>query len=362
MTLPESSVLSRTLSGIAPVAHDVRAHAKQRLDQLAIPHWALGRLMDLALDLAAITGSMNPRVARKSIAVMAGDHGIVAAGVSKFPQAVTLEMVRNFVNEAASINALARQVGAKVTVVDAGVAGDLSELVESGKIVNKKVAPGTSNFAVGPAMSREQSIRAVEAGIEVAESLADQTDLFGTGDMGIGNTSPSSAIISVICGRSVAEVTGRGTGLDDDALAHKITTLEKALKLNQPNAQDALDVLSKVGGFEIGAIAGLILGAAAQRKPVMIDGIISSAGALIAHSLAPQCKDYMIAGHRSVEQGHKVALDFLGKHPLLDLDLRLGEGTGGAVAMNLVEAAVAILTEVATFEEAAVSQANNVKR
>jgi nicotinate-nucleotide--dimethylbenzimidazole phosphoribosyltransferase len=358
MTLPETSILGRTLATIAPVDGAARAKAKERLDQLAIPHWALGRLMDLALELAAITGSMKPDVSRKAIAVMAGDHGIVEAGVSKFPQAVTMEMVRNFTNEAASINALARQVGARVTVVDAGVSGDLSELVASGKIIDKKVAAGTSNFAKGPAMSREQAIRSIEAGIEVAESLAEQTDLFGTGDMGIGNTSPSSAIISVICGRSVAEVTGRGTGLDDEALAGKIAILEKALQLNQPNQQDGLDVLTKVGGFEIGAIAGLILGAAAQKKPVIIDGIISSAGALIAHSLSPQCKDYMIAGHCSIEQGHKVALDYIGKQPLLDLDLRLGEGTGGAVAMNLVEAAVAILTEVATFEEAAVSQSN----
>lgn len=358
MTLHESSLLNRTLAAIAPANRGARVKAKERLDQLAIPHWALGRLMDLALDLAAITGSLHPAVSRKSIAVMAGDHGIVAAGVSKFPQAVTLEMVRNFANEAASINALARQVGAKVTVVDTGVAGDLGELVACGKIIDKKIAPGTANFAEGPAMTREQAVRAIEAGIEVAQSLGDQTDIFGTGDMGIGNTSPSSAIISVICKYSVADVTGRGTGLDDDALANKIVILEKALKLNQPNPQDGLDVLAKVGGFEIGAIAGLILGAAAQKKPVVIDGIISSAGALIAHSLAPQCKDYMIAGHRSAEQGHRIALNFLDKKPLLDLDLRLGEGTGGAVAMNLVEAAVAILTEVATFEEAAVSQSS----
>lgn len=358
MSQIKSALLEQTLNSISSVDQKMREQAKLRLDQLAIPYWALGRLMDLALDLAAITGSMKPAVGRKSIAVMAGDHGIVKAGVSKFPQAVTVEMVRNFVNEKASINALARQAGAKVTVVDAGVAGDLSELASSGKILDKKVAFGTANFAEGPAMTHDQAVRSIEAGIEVAEALAAQTDMFGAGDMGIGNTSPSSAIISVICGRKVAEVTGRGTGLDDDALVSKIATLEKALALNQPDPKNGLEVLAKVGGFEIGAIAGLILGAAAQKKPVMIDGIISSAGALIANSLAPHCKDYMIAGHRSVEQGHMIALEFLGKQPLLDLDLRLGEGTGGAVAMNLVDAAVAILTEVATFEEAAVSQAN----
>ncbi len=358
MNPSKSSLLTQTLNAIILADAGVRQEALQRLEQLAIPHWALGRLMDLALDLAAITRSMKPQVERKSIAVMAGDHGIVASGVSKFPQAVTLEMVRNFVNEAASINALARQVGAKVTVVDAGVAGDLSDLADSGKLISKKVALGTANFAEGPAMSREQALRSIEVGIEVASQLADETDLFGTGDMGIGNTSPSSAIISVLCDRSVADVTGRGTGLDGEALFSKVATLEKALALNQPDPADGLDVLAKVGGFEIGAIAGLILGAAAQRKPVMIDGIISTAGALIAHSLSPASKDYMIAGHCSVEQGHLIALNYLGKEPLLNLNLRLGEGTGGALAMNLVEAAVAILTEVATFEEAAVSQAD----
>ncbi|MCD6526039.1 MAG: nicotinate-nucleotide--dimethylbenzimidazole phosphoribosyltransferase [Desulfuromonas sp.] len=360
MTLPEQHLLTTTLSAITPTNAKMRQTARQRLDQLAIPHWALGRMMNLAEDLAAITSSMQPNIKRKSIAVMAGDHGIVAAGVSKFPQAVTMEMVRNFVNEAASINALARQVGAQVTVVDAGVAGDLSELAKSDKIISKKVALGTANFAEGPAMSREQAIQSIEAGIEVAEQLADSTDLFGTGDMGIGNTSPSSAIIATLCDRSIADVTGRGTGLDDEALNAKVATLEKALALNQPDPRDGIDVLAKVGGFEIGAIAGLILGAAAQHKPVMIDGIISTAGALIAASLSPASVEYMIAGHCSVEQGHRIALECLGKQPLLDLDLRLGEGTGGAIAMNLVEAAVAILTEVATFEEAAVSQPKEI--
>lgn len=356
MTQQNQSLLYTTINQIVPSDTATRQAARQRLNQLAIPQGSLGQLVDLAEDLAAMTGSMQPKIQRKSIAVMAGDHGIVAAGVSKFPQAVTVEMVRNFINEAASINALARQVGAKVVVVDVGVAGDLSEFERNGKIIAKKVAFGTANFAQGPAMSHEQAIQSIEVGIEVAQQLAATTDLFGTGDMGIGNTSPSSAIIAALCQRTVAEVTGRGTGLDDTQLNAKIATLEKALMLNQPNPNDGLDVLAKVGGFEIGAIAGLILGAAAQKKPVVIDGIISTAGALIAANLCPASKDYMIAGHRSVELGHHVALAHLNKQPLLDLQLRLGEGTGGAIAMNLVEAAVAILTEVATFEEAAISQ------
>jgi len=351
------SLLTTTIAAILPSDTAMRQQAHQRLEQLAIPHWSLGSMLDLAEDLAAITSSMHPAVKRKSIVVMAGDHGIVAAGVSKFPQAVTVEMVRNFVNEKASINALARQVGAQVTVVDVGVAGDLSNLQAAPSLLHMKIAPGTANFTTGPAMSRAQAIRAIEVGIDVANQLAATTDLFGTGDMGIGNTSPSSAIIATLCQRTLADVTGRGTGLDDVALAAKITTLQDAVTLNQPDASDGLDVLAKVGGFEIGAIAGLILGAAAQRKPVVIDGIISTAGALIAASLAPTSVDYMIAGHCSVEQGHRIALETLGKRPLLDLDLRLGEGTGAAIAMNLVEAAVSILTEVATFEEAAISKA-----
>ncbi|MDT8335037.1 MAG: nicotinate-nucleotide--dimethylbenzimidazole phosphoribosyltransferase [Desulfurivibrionaceae bacterium] len=334
-----------------------REKARARLEQLTMPHWALGRLMDLALDLAGMTRSLKPPVDRKAVVVMAGDHGVVAEGVSRFPQEVTPQMVGNFVNGGAGINALARQVGAQVVVVDMGVAHDISAMVESGLVIDKKIGPGTANMAEGPAMSREQAVAAIEAGIEVAQSMADGIDLFGTGDMGIGNTTPSTAIVAALTGTPVAEVTGRGTGLDDDVFNHKIAVIEKALALNKPDPLDGLDVLAKVGGFEIGGIAGLILGAAANRKPIMVDGFISTAGALIACSLAPACKDYIIAAHRSVEQGHRIMHDHLGCEPLLDLNMRLGEGTGGALAMNVVEAARRVLTEVATFEEAAVSEA-----
>jgi nicotinate-nucleotide--dimethylbenzimidazole phosphoribosyltransferase len=322
-----------------------------------MPHWALGRLMDLAVDLAGMTGSVRPPVARKTVVTMAGDHGIAGEGVSLYPQEVTLQMVYNFVRGGAGINALARLAGARVIVVDMGVAGDLGDLVRDGKILSKRVAAGTHSFASGPAMSREEALRAVEAGVEVALELGSSTDLFATGDMGIGNTTPSSAIISLFCGASVDEVTGHGTGLDDARRARKVRTIEKAVALNRPDTKDSLDVLAKVGGFEIGGIAGLILGAASMKKPVLVDGFISTAGALIAKHLAPAACDYMIASHRSMEQGHRIALECLGKRPLLDLDLRLGEGTGAALAMNLVEAAVRIMTEVATFEEAAVSKA-----
>lgn len=354
-----SCLLQETLSQIQPQDATWRARAKQRLDQLIMPHWALGRLMDLAVDLAGITRSMRPAVARKTIVVMAGDHGITAEGVSKYPPEVTGQMIHGFVAGMAGINALSRLAGSRVVVVDAGVAVDLSPLVQAGRILDKKVAAGTANFAREPAMSREQAIRSIEAGIEVVQSLADSVDLFGTGDMGIGNTSPSTAITAVLARTSVADVTGRGTGIDDSQLAHKIAVVERALALHQPNPADGLDVLSKVGGFEIGGIAGVILASAAQRKPVVVDGFISTAGALIACSLCPAARDYCIAAHRSQEVGHRAAHRLLDKEPLLDLQMRLGEGTGAALAMNLVEAAQRILTEVATFDEAHVSKASS---
>jgi nicotinate-nucleotide--dimethylbenzimidazole phosphoribosyltransferase len=350
--------LNKIINTIQPQNQTARAQAKGRLDQLTMPHWAMGRLMDLAVDLAGMTGSVRPPVARKAIITMAGDHGVVAEGVSKYPQEVTAQMAGNFVNGGAGINAMARLAGARVVVVDMGVAADLSGLALAGKIISKRVAPGTQNIAKGPAMSREQAQQAIEAGIEIVQELADSVDLFGVGDMGIGNTTPSAAIVAAITGATPATVTGRGTGLDDQQVAHKAAVIQRALEINRPNGKDGLDVLAKVGGFEIGGIAGVILGAAALRKPVVVDGFISTAGALIAHSLCPSSADYIIAAHRSAENGHHLMQRWLGKEPLLDLGLRLGEGTGGALAMNLVEAAVRILTEVATFEEAAVSHAD----
>jgi nicotinate-nucleotide--dimethylbenzimidazole phosphoribosyltransferase len=352
------SLLDETLKRIKPQDTDARAKARARLDQLTMPHWALGRLMNLAEDLAGMTGSIRPPVASKVIVTMAGDHGVTAEGVSKYPSEVTPQMVYNFVRGGAGINALAGQAGAKVLVVDMGVAADLSDLASSGKILSRRIGPGTENMAKGPAMSREEALKAIEAGIAVALDLGASTDLFGTGDMGIGNTTPSSAIVALLSGTSVREVTGRGTGIDDGQLEHKIEVIQRAIDVNRPDPRDALDVLSKVGGFEIGGIAGLVLGCASLRKPVLVDGFISTAGALIAQRLCPAAGDFMIAAHRSVERGHRVALAALGKEPLLDLDMRLGEGTGAALAMNLVEAAVRILTEVATFEEAMVSKAD----
>ncbi len=351
------NMLESFIKALKPQSSAYREQARNRLGQLTMPFWAMGRLMDLAVDLAGMTESMSPPVARRSVVVFAGDHGVVKEGVSKYPQEVTCQMVRNFVNGGAGINAMSRVVGAKVVVVDMGTAEPLDDLVRGDKILAHRIGPGTKNMAVGPAMTREEAVASVEAGIGVALKLAEHTDIFATGEMGIGNTTASSAITAVLTNQPVKQVTGRGTGLEETELLHKIEVIERALSLNKPNADDPLDVLAKVGGFEIGGIAGLILGAASLRKPVLLDGFISTAGGLLAHALCKLSAEFMIASHRSVEQGHAFALSHLGKSPLLDLDLRLGEGTGAALAMALVEASVRILTEVATFEEAAVSGA-----
>ncbi|MBS3800534.1 MAG: nicotinate-nucleotide--dimethylbenzimidazole phosphoribosyltransferase [Thioalkalivibrio sp.] len=351
---PESW-LTEGIRRIRPADPCWREQAQRRIHTLTMPPWALGRLLDLAVDLAGMTRSLSPAVARRAVVVMAGDHGMVAEGVSAFPQAVTVEMVHNFVRGGAAINVLARQADARVLVVDVGVAGDLRSLASSEMVRLRRIAPGTANMATGPAMSREQAIRAIETGWETGEELAETTDLYATGDMGIGNTTPSSAIVATLCEVDPDQVTGRGTGVDETIRMHKAQIIRRAIALNRPDPADPLDVLAKVGGLEIGAIAGVVLAAAAQRKPVLIDGFISTTGALLAQRLCPASADYMIAAHRSVEPGHTVALEQLGKTPLLDLDMRLGEGTGAVLAMHLVEAAVGILTDMATFDEAGVS-------
>ncbi|MCX7803721.1 MAG: nicotinate-nucleotide--dimethylbenzimidazole phosphoribosyltransferase [Planctomycetota bacterium] len=351
------NILERAIASIEPAEAAFRTRARARLEKLTMPHWAMGRLMDLAEELAGMTRSLKPPTEGRVVVTMAGDHGVTAEGVSRYPPEVTPQMVRNFVAGGAGINAMARVAGARVVVVDMGVAAPLDDLAAAGKIVSKKIAPGTGNIARGPAMSRQQAIAAIEAGIGVAFDLAPGTDLFATGDMGIGNTTPSAAIAAAVLGSDPAAVTGRGTGIDDSMLARKIETVRRALAVNRPDPRDGVDVLARVGGFEIGGIAGLILGAAALRRPVIVDGFISSAGALIASLLAPASADYMIASHKSAERGHTMVLERLGKKPLLDLDMRLGEGTGAALAMPLVEAAARLLTDVSTFEEASVSGA-----
>jgi len=352
--------LEEVLAGIQPVKPVWRDQARRRLDDLASPHNSLGYLLDLAEQLAAIKESMTPSVSKKMVVTMAGDHGVAAEGVSAYPQEVTRLMVNNFVAGGAGINVLTEAAGAGVTVVDMGVAGDLSQLADRKQILSYRVAHGTQNMANGPAMTQEQAVQALEAGIEVAGIMVESgIELLGTGDMGIGNTTPSSAMISVFSGRSPREVTGRGTGINEKALENKVKIIEKAIAVNQPDPDNALDVLAKVGGFEICGIAGLILGAAYYRIPVIVDGLISSAGALAAKKLAPYSANYMIAAHQSVEPGHQYMLELLGLRPILNLNLRLGEGAGAALAMPIVEAASRIIEKMLTFTDAGVTKADD---
>ncbi len=306
------------------------------------------------MRVAGIMGTPRPRIAHKVIVTMAGDHGVVVEGVSAYPQEVTAQMVYNFLRGGAAINVLARHIGARVVVVDMGVVVDLDPHPH---LVVKKVGYGTHNIAQGPAMSREEAIRSILNGAAVVEAeIAKGLDILGTGDMGIGNTTPSAAIAAAITGYAPGEVVGRGTGVDDAGFFRKMSVVQRALQVNRPDPLDGLDVLHKVGGFEIGGLVGAILAAAAHRRPVVVDGFISTAAALIAVTLAPQVRPYLIAAHRSQERGHQLMLEWLGLEPLLDLDLRLGEGTGAALAVNIVEAACKVLDEMATFAEAGVSE------
>ncbi|MCI0550705.1 MAG: nicotinate-nucleotide--dimethylbenzimidazole phosphoribosyltransferase, partial [Anaerolineae bacterium] len=275
-------------------------------------------------------------------------------GVSAYPQEVTPQMVLNFLAGGAAINVLARHIGARVVVVDMGVANEIPTADEN--LIRRRVASGTANLAQGPAMTRAQAEEAIQSGIEIAlAEISKGADIIGTGDMGIGNTTPSAAIACVLMNQSPENIAGRGTGVDDNGLKRKIAVIARGLDVNKPNANDGLDVLTKVGGFEIGGLAGIMIGAASKHVPVMVDGFISTAAAMIAVTLAPQCQNYLIAAHRSKENGHTLMLEWLGLKPLLDLDLRLGEGTGAALGISLAEAACKILAEMATFGEAGVS-------
>lgn len=348
--------LQQSIDAIRPLDAAVYAAALQRLTDQARPQSSLGILEPVSARLAAIAGTLDVRLRAKVIVTCAGDHGVVAEGVSLFPQEVTAQMVYNFVAGGASVSVLAAHAGASVRVADLGVNYDFEPELP---IFHKKVGKGTANFASQPAMSREQAIRAVEAGIEIVDQLVTEgrIDLLGTGDMGIGNTTSSSAVIAAFSGLEVGKLTGRGTGIDDVALARKIEVIERALALHMPNPDDPLDVLAKVGGFEIGGLAGLVIGAAAHGIPVVCDGLIATAGALIACELAPQTKPYLFAGHHSVEIGHRHMLERLGTPPLLDLQFRLGEGTGAALAMHLLDAATRILADIKTFAEVGIADA-----
>lgn len=344
--------LKRTIGAIRPVDMSVIQAARARQDSLTKPQGSLGRLEELAVRIAGIKGDLSPRIERKAIVTMAADHGVVAEGVSAYPQEVSRQMVYNFLSGGAAINVLARHIGARVVVVDMGV---VSGFEPHPDLVSRSIGFGTRNMAQGPAMDRAQAANAVRAGIEIVDAeVARGLDIVATGDMGIGNTTASAAVCAAITGQPVEKVAGRGAGLDDDQFLHKVEVIRRALAANEPDATDAMDVLTKVGGFEIGGLAGVMLGSAACRMPVVLDGIVSGAAALIAAALSPLAREYFIAAHNSAEPGHRVMLDYLGLDPLLDLRMRLGEGTGAALGMFLAEAAVKLMTQMATFDEAGI--------
>jgi nicotinate-nucleotide--dimethylbenzimidazole phosphoribosyltransferase len=325
--------------------------ARRHLDALTKPPGSLGRLEDLAVRWSALTGA-PPRVTSPVIFTLAADHGVVAEGVSAYPQSVTAQMVENFLRGGAAVNVLARQAGARVVVADFGIVTPLGARRD---LVVRRIAPGTRNMALGPAMTPAQARQAVDAGARLAEeAIAGGADLLGTGEMGIGNTTAASAITAAVTGASAERVTGRGTGLDDAGWLRKVAVVERALAVNVPEPADGLDVLTRVGGFEIAGLAGVILAGAAHRVPVVLDGFIAGAAALAAVALAPRARHALFAAHRSAEPGHAVALEHLGLEPYLALDLRLGEGTGAALFVHLARAAAAIYGEMATFKSAGV--------
>ena len=347
--------LKGRLKRIQPLKDKFLYQAQEKLDRLTKPLGSLGQLEEIAKRYAAMVENLTPKIEKKIIYTFAGDHGVAAEGVSAYPKEVTPQMVYNFLRRGAGVNVLARHVGAEVVVVDIGVD---HEFEPADGLVIRKVGRGTGNITQGPAMSGEQALQALFVGLEMADQAKEQkADLVGTGDMGIGNTTASSAILASLTGIPVQEVTHRGTGIDDATLTRKIQVIERALTFNQPDPNNPLDVLAKVGGFEIAGIAGLIIGCASHRIPVVVDGFISTAGAMIAVGLNPEIKGYLFASHQSVEVGHRFMWEYIGQKPILNLSLRLGEGTGAALAMFLIEGAVKIMNEMATFSAAGVSEA-----
>lgn len=346
-------ILKETREAVQPVRRVLEPSVRAHLDQLTKPPRSLGLLEDLAAQYCLITGTDRPVLGRKKIFTFAGDHGVAAEGVSAYPQEVTPQMVRNMLAGGAAINVLARQAGAEAVVVDMGVKDPLEG---APGLIRRKVKFGTDNSARGPAMTEAEATAALEAGIELArEAVAAGFDLLGTGDMGIANTTPSSALFAALLPCPVEEITGRGTGIDDAGLGRKVRVIKEILRVNRERLGDPLSTLAAVGGLEIAGIAGLCLGAAASCRPVVVDGFISSAGALVACRLAPAVRDYLYFSHRSEEAGHATFLRLFQVAPLLDLRMRLGEGTGAALAMTLIEAAVRIYNEMATFASAGVS-------
>lgn len=343
----------KIITEIESIDREAGKRAKQRLDSLTKPPGSLGKLEGLAIRLSEITGQVPPEIDKKVHIIMVGDHGVVEEGVSAFPAEVTGQMVKNFLHGGAAINVLTNQVGAELKLVDVG----MKQEIECEEILNYRIKKGTDNFTKGPAMSRKEAVSALEAGIRVTHRVIQNgCQLITVGEMGIGNTSPSSAILAVLSDHDLEKIVGPGTGLSPAEVKEKQEIISRAIELNCPNPADPLDVLAKVGGLEIAGMAGCMLASAAGRRPVIIDGFIAGAAALIACNLEPEVSNYLLPSHVSAEPGHRKIYDMLDISPFLDLDMRLGEGTGAVLTVHLVEAALKIMTEMATFAEAGISQ------
>jgi nicotinate-nucleotide--dimethylbenzimidazole phosphoribosyltransferase len=349
-----ASKLDLTVGRIGAPDAAVAVQTQRALDRKTKPRGSLGRLEELACRVAAIRRHSLSGPEPAAVVVVAGDHGIAEEGVSAYPQEVTRQMLANFSAGGAAICVLARMVGARLVVVDAGVAG----VFEGGGVLDRRLGPGTANASRGPAMTREQAIRALESGIELAGDLsAEGIGLIALGDMGIGNTAISSAVTAALTGYDPEAVVGRGTGVDDEGLQIKLAAVRRALQANGPDPADPVAVLAAVGGFELGVLAGLALGAAASGVPVVLDGFVVGAAALLAARIAPASTAAMIASHLSPEPGHAIVLGALGLSPLLDLGMRLGEGSGAALGLQLVNSALLLLRDMSTFEAAGVTDA-----
>jgi nicotinate-nucleotide--dimethylbenzimidazole phosphoribosyltransferase len=352
--------LEDALGSIQALDAGAMAAAQDRLDHLTKPPGSLGRLEELVVWLAGVTGTPAPRVDRRRIVIVAGDHGVaIHQHVSAWPSEVTAQMVATFLSGRAAISTLAAAAGASLAVIDVGVASPIPPVgaaTPDARFVSARIRPGTDDFTAGPAMTRDDAREAIDVGLAaVDDAVADGIQLLGIGEMGIGNTTSASAIVAAMTGRDPRDVTGRGTGVDDEGWSRKLDVVARGIETNRADPSDPVGVLAGLGGFEIAALVGVIAGAAARRIPLVLDGFITGAAALIACAVEPAIAPRLIAGHRSVEPGHAIVLDRLGLRPLLDLDMRLGEGTGAALAMGLVVAAAAVRDGMATFDEAAVS-------
>ncbi len=342
------SLLESTLQNIKPLDPDAMQKARERLDNLLKPPGSLGRIEDIAIKLAGITGVIGGPVAKKTILVMAGDNGITEEKVSSFPREISTLVAETMVKGLSGVSVLARHAGADLKVVDLGLEGDLMD----GRVINRKIRRMTSNMADGPAMDRGEALRAIETGIEIANAAVDEgADILGTGEIGIGNTTTASAVLHSFGAGSLDEIVGRGAGLTDEGLRHKKDMIRRAVELNRPEPADPVDVLSKVGGFDIAGLCGCYLAAAARRRPIVIDGFIAGTAAVAAVKMHPGVRDFMFTSHASAEPGVAAISRILELHPMLALDMRLGEGTGAALAFHVIEAAVKIINEMGTFKD-----------